>query len=66
MSFDSEEYLTEEIPPFDTFVQIIDKSHVLQAGEGIIISAHQFNIIKAKERFKLIMTVIKKIGYMLL
>jgi len=71
MSFDSGEDLTEKISPFDTFVQIIEgnaeivianKLHLLKAGEGIIIPAHQSNIIKAKERFKMIMTVIKS-GY---
>lgn len=71
MSFDSGEGLTEKISPFDTFAQIIDgnaeividgKSHLLQSGEGIIIPAHASNIVKANERFKMILTVIKS-GY---
>ena len=71
MSFDSGEGLTEKTTPFDTFVQIlegkaeivIDKvSHLLQAGEGIIVPAHISNYIKPNGRFKMISTVIKS-GY---
>ena len=68
LSFDSGEGLTEKISPFDTFAQIIDgkaeiiiggNSHCLESGEGIIIPANLSNIIKANERFKMILTVIK-------
>jgi len=71
MSFDSGEGLTEKTSPFDTFSQIIegkaeiviDKvSHVLEAGQGIIIPAHSPNFIKPNGRFKMILTVIKS-GY---
>jgi len=71
MSFDTGEALTEKISPFDTFAQIIDgkaeividgKSNMLQSGEGIVIPAHRPNIIKANERFKMILTIIKS-GY---
>ena len=71
MSFDTGEILTEKTSPFDTFAQIIDgkaeividgKSHTLQSGEGIVIPAHRPNIIKANERFKMILTIIKS-GY---
>ena len=71
MSFDSGEGLTEKTSPFDTFAQIIDgtaemvidgKSNTLQSGEGIVIPAHRSNIIKANERFKMILTIIKS-GY---
>ena len=71
MSFDSGEGLTEKTSPFDTFAQIIEgnaeividgKAHLLQSGQGIIIPAHQANLIKANGRFKMIMTVIKS-GY---
>ena len=71
MSFDTGEGLTEKTSPFDTFAQIIDgsaeividgKSNILQSGEGIIIPAHRSNIIKANERFKMILTIIKS-GY---
>jgi quercetin dioxygenase-like cupin family protein len=71
MSFDSGEGLTEKISPFDTFAQIIDgkaeiiidgKSNVLETGQGIIIPAHQPNLVKPNGRFKMILTVIKS-GY---
>ena len=71
MSFDSGEGLTEKTSPFDNFVQIIDgkaeivvsgKSHVLKTGDGLIIPAHQANLIKENGRFKMISTIIKS-GY---
>jgi len=71
MSFDKGEGLTPKTSPFDTFAQIIDgkaeividgKSNLLQTGEGIIIPAHRSNFVKANERFKMILTVIKS-GY---
>ena len=67
-SFDSGEALSEQTSPFDTFIQVVegkaeividDKLHSLLTGESIIIPAHYRNIIKAKERFKMISTVIK-------
>jgi len=71
VSCDTGEALTEKIIPFDTFVQIIDgkaeividgKSNLLATGESIIIPAHTSKVVKAKERFKMISTVIKS-GY---
>ncbi|MEO8210996.1 MAG: cupin domain-containing protein [bacterium] len=71
MSFDSGEGLTEKTSPFDTFAQIIDgkaeiiisgKSNCLNTGESIVIPAHAPNIVKANERFKMILTIIKS-GY---
>ena len=71
MSFDLGEGLIEKIIPFDAFAQIIDgkaeiviagKSNLLQTGQSIIIPAHTPNIVKANERFKMILTVIKS-GY---
>jgi len=71
MSFDYGEGLTEKISPFDAFAQIIEGkaefiidgiSLLLKTGESIIIPAHKPNIVKAKERFKMILTVIKS-GY---
>ena len=68
MSFDTGEGLTEKISPFDTFAQIIEGkaeivinkvSHLLVAGEGIIIPAHASNNIVPNGRFKMIMTIIK-------
>ena len=71
MSFASGEGLDEKISPFDSFAQIIDgsaeitiskKTYVLRLGEGMIIPAHTPNIIKANQRFKMIITTIKS-GY---
>ncbi|SHH90514.1 hypothetical protein SAMN04488109_5974 [Chryseolinea serpens] len=71
VSFDSGEALTEKISPFDTFIQVIEgtaeilidaKSYALGTGQSIIIPAHSRNAIMAKERFKMISTVIKS-GY---
>ncbi len=71
MSVDSGEGLTEKTSPFDTFAQVIDgqaeivingTSHLLKTGQSIVIPAHEPNYIKANERFKMILTVIKS-GY---
>ena len=71
VSVDSGEALAEKISPFDTFIQVIEgkaeieinkKPFVLNTGESIIIPAHASSIIKAKERFKMISTIIKS-GY---
>jgi len=71
MSFDSGEGLTEKTSPFDTFSQIIEGnaeividniSHILGAGQGIVIPAHSPNFIKPNGRFKMIQTIIKS-GY---
>lgn len=71
MSVDSGEGLTEKTSPFDTFAQVIDgqaeivingTSHLLKTGQSIVIPAHAPNYIKAHERFKMILTVIKS-GY---
>jgi quercetin dioxygenase-like cupin family protein len=71
VSFDSGETTTEKISPFDTLIQVIEGtaeilidslSYVLRTGQSIIIPAHSRNAITAKERFKMISTVIKS-GY---
>ncbi len=71
VSFDSGEKLDEKSSPFDTFIQIIDgraeitidgSSKLLETGQSIIIPAHARNSFKAKDRFKMISTVIKS-GY---
>ncbi len=70
-SFDSGESLSRKILRFDTFIQIIDgmaevqidsKSHLLKAGQAIIIPAHSNSTIKANVRFKMLSTIIKS-GY---
>ncbi len=71
LSFDIGEALFERILPFDSFAQIIEGraeiiingiSHLLDTGQAIVIPAHKTSIIKAHERFKMILTVIKS-GY---
>jgi quercetin dioxygenase-like cupin family protein len=71
MSFDSGEGLTEKISPYDTFAQIIEGkadivingvSNLLETGQGIVIPAHQSNLIRPNGRFKMILTIIKS-GY---
>ena len=71
VSFDSGESLGGRVSPFDTFIQVIegtaeiiidDKSHTLETGQSIIIPAHAHNTIQAKERFKMLSTIIKS-GY---
>ena len=71
MSFDSGTEYPEQISPFDTFFLIIEgeaefmlngKLNLLQVGEGIIIPAQHRKSIYAKDRFKMIVSVIKS-GY---
>lgn len=71
LSFASGEGLNEQTSPFDTYLQIIDGSAIvevdgkpttLHTGEGIIIPAHKPSHIKPNGRFKLLLTVIKS-GY---
>ncbi len=71
VAIDRGEALTENISPFDIFIQIIegtaevvieDNSNTLQTGQGIVVPAHSTHIIKANERFKMISTIIKS-GY---
>ena len=68
LSFASGEGLNEKTSRFDTYVQIIDgsaiieiggKASTLKTGDGILIPAHQPSHIKPNGRFKLILTVIK-------
>ena len=71
LSFEIGEGLNEKVSPFDTYVQIIDgsaiieidgKATTLKTGEGILIPAHRPSHIKPNGRFKLLLTVIKS-GY---
>jgi len=71
LAFEAGKGLNESTSPFDTYVQIIDgsaiidigsKSHTLQKGAGIMIPAHQSSRVRPNGRFKLIVTVIKS-GY---
>jgi quercetin dioxygenase-like cupin family protein len=68
VAIDTGEGLTEKTSPFDTFAQIIEGraeivingiANTLETGQSIIIPALTSNVVKAKERFKMIMTIIK-------
>ncbi|MGF2413561.1 cupin domain-containing protein [Ferruginibacter sp.] len=70
-AFATGEGLNEKISPFDTYVQVIDGSAIieidgkatkLETGQGILIPAHQPSHIDPNGRFKLLLTVIKS-GY---
>lgn len=71
VAIDTGEGLTEKTSPFDTFAQIIEgraeivingNANILETGQSIIIPAHTSNVVKAKERFKMILTIIKSSG----
>lgn len=67
-SFDKNEGLSEHTAPFDAMVQVIDgkvdvkingESHIVSAGETIIMPANIPHALKAVEKFKMILTMIK-------
>jgi quercetin dioxygenase-like cupin family protein len=67
-SFDKGEGLSEHKAPFDALVQIIDgkaeiiingKSFELTTGKSIIMPGNIFHALKAVEKFKMILTMIK-------
>ena len=70
-SFDTGEFSTQKISPFDQLIQVIDgvaeiiideQSTQLETGQVMIIPAHSANKVKANERFKMLSTIIKS-GY---
>jgi quercetin dioxygenase-like cupin family protein len=67
-SFDKNEGLSEHTAPFDAMVQVIDgkanviiggNDNTLSKGESIIMPANIPHALKAVERFKMILTMIK-------
>ena len=67
-AFEKGEALSEHSAPFDAMVQIIDGigeividgvAHSLSAGESIIMPANVPHAVNAKERFKMLLTMIK-------
>jgi quercetin dioxygenase-like cupin family protein len=67
-AFDKGEGLSEHTAPFDAVVFIVDgkadiiidgKSNVLEAGETIIMPANISHALKAVEKFKMVLTMIK-------
>lgn len=71
VSVDSGERTQEKISSFDTLIQVLDgkaeivineTSNFLEGGHFIIVPAHSSNFIQAKEKFKMMITIIKS-GY---
>ena len=67
-AFDKNEGLSEHSAPFDAIVYIIEgeadiiisgKTYLLKKGEMIIMPANKPHAIKAKEQFKMLLTMIK-------
>ncbi len=67
-AFAKGEALSEHTAPFDAMIEIVDgkaeiiiggKSYFLEAGQNIIIPADIPHAVKAPERFKMVLTMIK-------
>jgi quercetin dioxygenase-like cupin family protein len=67
-AFDKGEGLSEHSAPFDALVYLLDgtaeitisgKSHHLKQGEMIMMPAHQPHALKATERFKMLLVMIR-------
>jgi len=67
-SFAKDEALSEHTAPFDAMIQVVDgkgeiiiggKSFILEAGQTIIMPANISHAVKAVERFKMVLTMIK-------
>jgi quercetin dioxygenase-like cupin family protein len=67
-AFDKGEGLSEHTAPFDAMVQIIDgkaeitisgKKNVLEKGEMIIMPANEPHALKALEKYKMVLTMIR-------
>jgi quercetin dioxygenase-like cupin family protein len=67
-AFDEGQGLSEHTAPYDALVQITDgeagvtisgKTHRLRAGEMIIMPANRPHALRAVERFKMLLTMIK-------
>jgi quercetin dioxygenase-like cupin family protein len=68
-AFDSGQGLSEHIAPFDALVNVIDgqaevtiseELFIVRQGEMIIMPANKPHAIQAKERFKMLLVLIKK------
>jgi quercetin dioxygenase-like cupin family protein len=67
-SFARGEELSEHTAPFDAMIQVVDgrgeiiiggKSFFLEAGQSIIMPANITHAVKAAEKFKMVLTMIK-------
>lgn len=69
-AFDQGQALSEHTAPFDALLQVIDgqaeiiiaqTSHLLTAGQNIILPAHVPHAVKATTAFKMLLTMLKDI-----
>ena len=69
MAFDAGEGVSTHAAPGDAFVNVLegeahitiaDKSYVVKAGEGIVMPSGVPHSVKAKDRFKMLLTVVKE------
>jgi quercetin dioxygenase-like cupin family protein len=67
-SFDKGEALSEHAAPFDAVIQVVDgkgeviiggKSNILETGQTIIMPANIPHAVKAVEKFKMVLTMIR-------
>ncbi|MFC1547182.1 cupin domain-containing protein [Candidatus Neomarinimicrobiota bacterium] len=67
-AFDQDQALSEHTAPFDALVQVLEGSaeitiagqaHLVQAGQMIIMPANQPHALRAVERFKMLLTMIR-------
>jgi quercetin dioxygenase-like cupin family protein len=67
-SFDKGEALSEHTAPFDAVIQVVDgrgeiiiggKSYFLETGETIIMPANIAHAVKAIDKFKMVLTMIR-------
>lgn len=67
-AFDKGEALSEHTAPFDAMIQVVDgrgeiiiggKSHFLESGDNIIMPANIPHSVKAVEKFKMVLTMIR-------
>jgi len=67
-SFAKGEALSEHTAPFDAMIQVVDgkgeiiiggKSFILESGQTIIMPANITHAVKALEKFKMVLTMIK-------
>jgi len=67
-SFDKGEALSEHTAPFDAMIQVVDgkgeiiiggQSYIVAAGQTIIMPANISHAVKAVEKFKMILTMIR-------
>jgi quercetin dioxygenase-like cupin family protein len=67
-SFDKGEALSEHTAPFDAMIQVVDgtgeitvggKPYIVRTGETIIMPANISHAVKAVEKFKMVLTMIR-------